>query len=44
MDRMEWLAEKATEIGMDRISFIDCKTPSAALSKRSALSASSSLP
>ena len=22
---MEWLAEKATEIGMDRISFIDCK-------------------
>ena len=24
MDRMEWLAEKATEIGMDRISFIDC--------------------
>ena len=25
MDRMEWLAEKATEIGMDRISFIDCK-------------------
>lgn len=25
MDRMEWLAEKATEIGIDRISFIDCK-------------------
>lgn len=25
MDRMEWLAEKATEIGLDRISFIDCK-------------------
>lgn len=25
MDRMEWLAEKATEIGWNRISFINCK-------------------
>ena len=25
MDRMEWLAEKATEIGWDRLSFILCK-------------------
>lgn len=24
MERMEWLVEKATEIGFDRISFIDC--------------------
>lgn len=24
MDRMEWMIEKATEIGIDRISFIDC--------------------
>lgn len=26
MDRMEWMVEKCTEIGMDRISFIECKT------------------
>lgn len=25
MDRMEWLAEKATEIGWDRLSFVLCK-------------------
>jgi 16S rRNA (uracil1498-N3)-methyltransferase len=25
MDRMEWFTEKATEIGIDEISFIDCK-------------------
>ena len=25
MDRIEWMAEKATEIGIDEISFIDCK-------------------
>lgn len=25
MDRMEWLAEKATEIGLDTISFLDCQ-------------------
>ncbi len=25
MDRMEWLAEKATEIGLDAFSFIDCQ-------------------
>ncbi len=25
MDRMEWLAEKATEIGVDTITFLDCK-------------------
>lgn len=25
MERMEWLAEKATEIGFDRLSFVDCK-------------------
>lgn len=25
MDRMEWLAEKATEIGIDTIGFLDCK-------------------
>lgn len=25
MDRMEWFAEKATEIGIDRIALIDCK-------------------
>lgn len=24
-DRMEWLVEKATEIGWDRVSFLDCK-------------------
>lgn len=24
-DRMEWLAEKATEIGFDELSFLDCK-------------------
>ncbi len=24
-DRMEWLAEKATEIGWDRVSFLDCR-------------------
>jgi len=24
MDRMEWLAEKATEIGMDSLAFLDC--------------------
>lgn len=24
-DRMEWLVEKATEIGFDRMSFVDCK-------------------
>lgn len=24
-DRMEWLAEKATEIGWDRLSFLDCR-------------------
>lgn len=26
MDRMEWMVEKCTEVGMDRISFIECKT------------------
>lgn len=25
MDRIEWLAEKATEIGFDEIDFVDCK-------------------
>ncbi len=25
MDRMEWMAEKATEVGVDEISFLDCK-------------------
>lgn len=25
MDRMEWMAEKATEVGFDEISFLDCK-------------------
>ena len=25
MDRVEWMAEKATEIGVDRISFLDCQ-------------------
>lgn len=25
MDRMEWMAEKATEIGFDEINFLDCK-------------------
>lgn len=25
LDRMEWLAEKATEIGMDRLSLLDCR-------------------
>ena len=25
IDRMEWLVEKATEIGVDRISFLDCQ-------------------
>lgn len=25
MDRMEWLAEKATEIGLDRLSFLNCR-------------------
>lgn len=25
MDRMEWLAEKATEIGLDEITFLDCR-------------------
>ena len=25
MDRMEWLAEKATEIGIDRFSLLDCR-------------------
>ena len=25
MDRMEWLAEKATEIGVDEIHFLDCR-------------------
>lgn len=25
MDRMEWLAEKATEIGFDRLSLLDCR-------------------
>ncbi len=25
MDRMEWLVEKATEIGMDRFSLLDCR-------------------
>lgn len=25
MDRMEWLAEKATEIGFDTITFLDCR-------------------
>lgn len=25
MDRIEWMAEKATEIGFDEISFLDCK-------------------
>lgn len=26
MDRMEWMVEKCTEVGVDRISFIQCKT------------------
>lgn len=25
IDRMEWMAEKATEVGLDELSFIDCK-------------------
>lgn len=25
MDRMEWLAEKATEIGLDELTFLDCR-------------------
>lgn len=25
MDRIEWMAEKATEVGFDEISFLDCK-------------------
>lgn len=25
MDRMEWMAEKATEVGFDELDFIDCK-------------------
>ena len=25
MDRMEWLAEKATEIGWDRVVFLNCR-------------------
>lgn len=25
MDRVEWMAEKATEIGVDELSFLDCK-------------------
>ena len=25
MDRMEWLAEKATEVGFDRLSLLDCR-------------------
>ena len=25
MDRMEWLAEKATEVGLDEMSFLDCQ-------------------
>ncbi len=25
MERMEWLAEKATEIGLDRLSFLNCR-------------------
>ncbi len=25
MERMEWMAEKATEVGFDRLSFVDCK-------------------
>ena len=25
LDRMEWLVEKATEIGVDRVSFVNCK-------------------
>ncbi|MCR4994130.1 MAG: 16S rRNA (uracil(1498)-N(3))-methyltransferase [Bacteroidales bacterium] len=25
MDRMEWLAEKATEVGVDRLSLLDCR-------------------
>lgn len=25
MDRMEWLAEKATEIGLDSLTFLDCR-------------------
>lgn len=25
MDRMEWMAEKATEVGFDEINFLDCK-------------------
>lgn len=25
MDRMEWLAEKATEVGIDELSFLDCQ-------------------
>lgn len=25
MDRMEWMVEKATEVGMDSVTFLDCK-------------------
>lgn len=25
MERMEWMAEKATEVGMDELSFLDCR-------------------
>lgn len=25
MDRMEWMSEKATEVGLDEIDFVDCK-------------------
>ncbi|MGI6224014.1 MAG: 16S rRNA (uracil(1498)-N(3))-methyltransferase [Prevotella sp.] len=25
MERMEWMAEKATEVGMDQLTFLDCK-------------------
>lgn len=25
MERMEWMAEKATEVGMDRLTFLDCR-------------------
>jgi 16S rRNA (uracil1498-N3)-methyltransferase len=25
MERMEWLAEKATEVGFDRLTFLDCR-------------------
>lgn len=25
MDRMEWLAEKATEIGFDELTFLNCR-------------------